>query len=422
MLTKADNEILVRTGPGTPMGELFRRFWAPVALASEVGAADAPPVRVRVLGEDLVAFRDTNGAVGLLDAYCPHRRASLYWGRNEEAGLRCIYHGWKFDVAGQCTDLPNAPEGATLKHKVRTRSYPTVERGGILWAYLGPPEVQPDFPSIEAFDVPEGHRYITKMVARGNYAQLQEGDIDSSHVAFLHRRLDGAPVGGGRVNPNTFNDTQPRWFTAETPYGLQLSAQRNAGPDRFQWRINQYLMPYVVLIATPPGVPVLAQVRVPIDDDHSMHFRVWCMAERPLNDEEMAMIHDGVTVPEMIPGTFQLKEDIDNEYLLDRDDQRTKSYSGIRSFVAQDLAVTQDQGGFGTIADRSREYLTSSDKAIIAWRKRIITRAKELAAGTEPPEARNGRAYGVRPGDFMLPRDTPVEEGAKNILAPVAAR
>jgi phenylpropionate dioxygenase-like ring-hydroxylating dioxygenase large terminal subunit len=410
MLTKTDNELLVRIGPKTPMGELFRRFWTPVMLASELGGPDSAPVRVRILGEDIVAFRDSHGRLGLLDAYCPHRRANLFWGRNEQDGLRCIYHGWKFDVTGQCTDLPNCPEGPNLKNKVKTTSYPAMERGGLIWAFMGPIDLMPEFP------VPDDHRSITKMITRGNYAQLQEGDIDSSHVSFLHSRFDGKPIPGGRVDATVFKDRMPRWFTAETDYGLMLSAQRNASETEFHWRVNQYLMPYAVLIAAPPGGPVLTQVRVPIDDDHSMHFRVWSNADHPLTDEERAVLNDGITVPEVMPGTFTTKEEYENDYLIDRADQAAFSFTGIKSIVAQDLAVTQDQGGFGTIADRSREYLTSSDKAIIALRKRLLTAAKNLMKGQEPPEPRNARAYSVRPGDFKLPRDTTVAEGARDLL------
>jgi phthalate 4,5-dioxygenase oxygenase subunit len=416
MLTQADNELLVRIGPKTPMGELFRRFWTPIMLASELGGPDSAPVRVRILGEDLVAFRDTHGKLGLLDAYCPHRRANLFWGRNEHDGLRCVYHGWKFDVTGQCTDLPNCPEGTNLKNKVKTTSYPAMERGGLIWAFMGPIDLMPEFPAIEAFHVPDDHRSITKMVTRGNYAQLQEGDIDSSHVSFLHSRFDGKPIPGGRVDAAVFEDRMPRWFTAETDYGLMLSAQRNASETEFHWRVNQYLMPYAVLIAAPPGGPVLTQVRVPIDDDHSMHFRVWSNADHALTEDERAVLDDGITVPEIVPGTFTTKEEYENDYLIDRADQAAFSFTGIKSIVAQDLAVTQDQGGFGTIADRSREYLTSSDKAIIALRKRLLTAAKKLMQGEEPPEPRNARAYSVRPGDFKLPRDETVAEGAKDLL------
>jgi phthalate 4,5-dioxygenase len=412
VLTKTDNELLTQIGPGTPMGELFRRFWAPAMLASELQRS---PVRVRLLGEDLVAFRSDDGSLGLLDTYCPHRRANLYWGRNEGDGLRCVYHGWKFDAAGDCVDLPNCPEGPNLKRKVRTTAYPLIKRGGLLWTYMGPPDLRPDFPAMEAFLVPDSHRHITKMVVLGNYAQLQEGDVDSSHVSFLHSRQDGRPIPGGRVDPSTFDDSQPRWFVDDTDYGLRLSAQRNAGDDAFHWRINQYLMPYAVLIAAPAETPVLTQLRVPIDDTHSLHFRIWTQAERPLNPSELDVIGDGVTVPELQPGTFLTKEDYANDYLIDRDEQAQASFTGIRSIVAQDLAVTQDQGGYGTIADRSREYLTSSDKAIIALRKRLLTRAKQLRDGTEPSEPRNARSYCVRPAEFKLPRTQAISEVSREL-------
>jgi phenylpropionate dioxygenase-like ring-hydroxylating dioxygenase large terminal subunit len=394
------------------MGNLFRRFWTPVMLASELGGRDSAPVRVNVLGENLVAFRDSSGTIGLLDAYCPHRRANLYWGRNEEHGLRCVYHGWKFDVNGQCTDLPNCPEGANLKDRVTTPAYPTLERGGLIWAYLGPADRKPPFPNYEGFAVPESHRFMRKMIARGNYLQLMEGDVDSSHVSFLHSRVDNKPVPGTRANPNTFADKMPRWFPQETSYGLMLSAQRNAGPDHFQWRVNQYLMPYITLIAAPPGMPILHQVRVPVDDVTSMHFRCYVHPERPLTPEEIATFEGGIIIPEIALGSFETVENMDNDYRIDRTEQSLHSYTGIKSIVAQDLAVTQDQGGL--IADRSRELLVSSDRAIIMLRKRLLTAAKALAQGIEPPEA-DGTSVAVRPGDFILARDVPLEAGAREL-------
>jgi phthalate 4,5-dioxygenase oxygenase subunit len=412
MLSREDNELLVRVGPGTAMGNLFRRFWTPVMLASELGGPDSAPVRVDILGENLVAFRDTGGTIGLLDAYCPHRRANLYWGRNEEHGLRCVYHGWKFDVNGQCSDLPNCPEGVNLKERVKTTSYPTLERGGLIWAYLGPADRQPPFPNYEGFAVPASHRFMRKMIARGNYLQLMEGDVDSSHVSFLHSRVDNKPVPGTRANPNTFADKMPRWFPQETSYGLMLSAQRNAGPDHFQWRVNQYLLPYITLIAAPPGMPILHQVRVPVDDVTSMHFRCYIHPDRPLTPEEIALFEGGIIIPEITPGTFETVENMDNDYRIDRGEQSMHSYTGIKSIVAQDLAVTQDQGG--PIADRSRELLVSSDRAIIMLRKRLLTAVKSLAQGIEPPEAQ-ATSIAVRPGDFTLARDVPVETGAREL-------
>jgi phenylpropionate dioxygenase-like ring-hydroxylating dioxygenase large terminal subunit len=413
MLSREDNELLVRVGPQTAMGELFRRFWTPVMLASEIGGPDSAPVRVNILGEKLVAFRDTAGTIGLLDAYCPHRRANLYWGRNEQHGLRCVYHGWKFDVSGQCTDLPNCPEGETLKNRVRTQSYPTLERGGLIWAYLGPAELIPPFPNYECFGVPAGHRYIRKIIAKGNYLQLMEGDVDSSHVSFLHSRIDNTPIPGVRANPNTFADRMPRWFPEETDYGLMLAAQRNAGPEHYQWRVNQFLMPYITQIATPIGLPIQHQVRAPIDDETSMHFRCYIHPDRPLTADEIATFENGFLVPELIPGTFETKENMANEYLIDREDQRTSTYTGIKSILAQDLAVTQDQGG-GWIADRSREYLVSSDRAIILLRKRLLAPLKALQQGIEPQEPRNAHAFAVRPGDFLLPRDVALADGVRD--------
>jgi phenylpropionate dioxygenase-like ring-hydroxylating dioxygenase large terminal subunit len=417
MLSHADNELLTKVGPGTPMGALFRRFWAPIALASEVGGPDAPPVRVTALGEKLVLFRDTAGVLGLLAAYCPHRRANLFWGRNEEHGLRCVYHGWKFDATGQCVDMPNCPEGATLKDRVRTQAYPAIERGGLIWAYLGPPEHQPEFPANELFESTPERRHLTKIAARGNWLQFQEGDIDSSHVSFLHSSLGNKPLAGVPVNPNTYLDTQPRWFVSETAYGMQLAAQRDAGPDQYQWRVNQYLMPYATMIATIPGRPILAQVRLPVDDENAVLFRYIAHPERALTEAELSLFNGGVTVPAMIPGTFTTVENVDNDYLIDRERQRTESFTGITSIVAQDLAVVQDQGG-GTTMDRSLEYLTSGDRAIIALRKRLLSAIKALQNGVEPPEARNPQAYRVRPGDFMLPRDVDLERGGKDILRP----
>jgi phthalate 4,5-dioxygenase len=414
MLTREDNELLVRTGPGTPMGELDRRFWVPVMLESELGGPDSAPVRVSVLGEKLVAFRDTSGAIGLLNAYCPHRRANLYWGRNEEHGLRCIYHGWKFDVNGQCTDLPNSPEGVTLKERVKTRSYPTLARGGIVWAYMGPLAEPPAFPDMEILNFPESHRYISKIVLKANYFQMQEGDMDSSHTSFLHRRLDKNTYAGALATSAVFQDTAPKWFIDETDYGMMLASRRAAADNQYNWRVGQFLMPFTYLIASVSGTLMRANIRVPIDDEHSMLFRCFTRADEPLREEDHAAVAAGVMTPAMIPGTFTMVENSDNEYLQSREMQRTQNYSGIKSIVAQDVAVTEDQDG--PVADRSLEYLVSSDRAITALRKKLLTRVKALMKGGEPPEASNPKAYGVRALDFFLPRDVPIEEGAKSLL------
>ena len=412
MLRPEDNELLVRVGPGTGMGELFRRFWVPVMVSEEVADRDGTPVRVNALGEKLVAFRDTNGKLGLLDAYCPHRRANLFWGRNEECGLRCVYHGWKFDVDGNCLDVPNATNGDAMKHTVKTKSYPVREQGGLVWAYLGPRGAVPKMPAAEVFNAPPQQRYISKMVVRGNWAQLMEGDVDSSHVSFLHS--DTVRAVETRVGATILQDKRPHWMTKATDYGLMLAARRSAGDDRYSWRVNHWLMPFTTLVAALPDTPILAQVRVPIDDETSMLFRVLTHPTRPLSEAELASTRDGVFFPEMIPHTFTPKENMGNDYLIDRKAQKAGSFTGIKSIPAQDLAVTQDQDG--PIMDRSREMLTTADVAIVALRKRVLTAAKELLEGREPAEPQRPESYCVRPIEVILPRDVEIEVGAEELM------
>src|SRR4051794_4641003 len=223
MLSKENNETLSRVGPGTPMGALLRRYWLPLLLSSELPERDGAPLRVKHLSETLIAFRDTDGQVGLVAENCPHRGASLFFGRNEEAGLRCVYHGWKFDAAGTCVDMPNEPPESNFKHKVKITTYPARDLGGVIWVYMGPPELQPDLPALEWSLVPESHRYHTKRIQACNWAQAQEGGIDSSHISFLHR--DQGPgtatamrrqIGGTDLSRR---DTAPHFEIVGTPYG-----------------------------------------------------------------------------------------------------------------------------------------------------------------------------------------------------------
>jgi phenylpropionate dioxygenase-like ring-hydroxylating dioxygenase large terminal subunit len=418
MLSCEDNEKLVRVGKGTPMGELFRRFWTPALLASEVAQRDGAPVRVNILGEELVAFRDSEGRVGLLDAFCPHRRANLFWGRNEECGLRCVYHGWKFNVDGDCVDLPNVPAGDILKINMRTQAYPTLERGGIVWAYLGPPELQPKPSAAEVFDLPSEHLYIQKMMLRGNWLQHMEGDIDSSHVSFLHGSNRGGNPSGVPISPLMFADKAPKWTIRETEYGLMLAARRSAGDDStsWYWRVNQWLMPYATQIAPSEDSFFITNVRVPIDDEASIHFRIMARHDRPLNEADRAVIAAGVAFPEMTPGTFEPKARPENDFLVDRELQRTASFTGIRSIPSQDYAVTHRPGGLW-IADRSKEKLTRSDMAIVAMRRRLLDALKEMAEGREPPEASRPQAYRVRSINTILPREVDVVEGTKDWAA-----
>jgi phthalate 4,5-dioxygenase oxygenase subunit len=414
VLSQQDNELLTRTGPGTPMGNYLRCFWTPVMLESELGAPDEAPVRLKILGESLVAFRDTSGRIGLLKAQCPHRGANLFWGRNEGEGLRCVYHGWKFDVSGQCMDMPNCPEGENLAARVKTPAYATKLHGGLLWAYMGPANKEPAFPDIEIFTFPQSHRYTCKIVCPANYFDLMEGDMDASHPSFLHSRLDKAPIPGAFGFQTQMLDTKPRYTIEEEAYGLRLAAQRDAGPDEYQWRVTQYLLPYVTLISARRGERTYANIRVPIDDEKSINFRTYAHPDRPLAKSD----YDLVT-PEMIPGTFFMKENIENDFLIDRESQKHEKYTGIKSIVAEDVAVLSNRDT--AIVDRTDELLVSSDRAIITLRKRLIRGAKALMDGSEPAEASSPEAYRVRAVDIILPRDVPLAEGAPELYHPVHA-
>ena len=329
MLTRDENQLLTSSGRGTPVGELWRRFWNPFLLSSELPAADCPPLRVRLLGEDLVAFRDTSGTVGLLGANCPHRGASLFFGRNEEQGLRCVYHGWKYDVSGACVDMPNEPAESNFKHKINHTGYPCQEAGGLIWTYMGPKELQPAMPELEWLLVPDSHPYISKMSVESNWVQALEGDIDNSHAAFAHGLfgcstgdpfIDRVHAAGALRNqqqqPNmaglqtaflTSSDITPIGSVRDTDYGVIMGWRRNAD-DQYYWRTNHWMVPSHVMLASPPGNTLLCNTRVPIDDDNSWQFRVSWNAERPLTEQELALRGGrtsqvgGGSYPELIPG------------------------------------------------------------------------------------------------------------------------
>ena len=409
MLTREDNDLLVRVELGQPMNALLRRFWVPAFLQSELPEPDGPPIRVKLLGEPLLAFRDSNGKVGLIDRYCPHRRASLFWGRNEDCGLRCVYHGWKFDITGQCVDLPNATNGDRIKSKVSITSYPTMEKGGIVWAYMGPPELKPVFPDLEIASLPADHRYIQKMIIPTNWFQSMEGDVDSSHVSFLHNRVDNAALLNGRLNDYLRSDTAPQWIIEDTDYGVSLAARRRAEDGNLNWRINRWLMPFITLVASPLNLPFIANIRMPVDDENTIHYRIYARRDQPLTEEDWAIIRSGDLFPEMIPGSFQTKANVSNDYLIDRDEQRNRTFTGIKSIPVQDYAVTCEQGD-SPIADRSLERLVDSDRAIVAVRRRMLAAVKGLRDGVEPNEIRRPEAFKVAPIDTTEPEAKSYEE------------
>jgi phthalate 4,5-dioxygenase oxygenase subunit len=408
LLSRDDNELLVRTAPGTPMGALFRRYWIPALLATELPHPDSDPVRIRLLSEDLIAFRDSSGQVGLVAANCPHRGASLFFGRNEEAGLRCVYHGWKFDVTGQCVDMPNEPAESDFRTKVRATAYPCIERGGVVWTYMGPPEQRPAPPDLEWAVVPAEQRYVSKRWQETNYAQAMEGGIDSSHISFLHRdetRTNGRAALDLPSSRYTRADTAPHFEVVDTEYGFLIGARRKAEEDSHYWRITQWLMPWYTMIPPFGDMPIGGHAWVPIDDENCWTFSVNWHPTRALTDRERQVMSSGGGLhPEKIPGTFRPVRNKTNDYQIDRQLQRSgKSFTGISGLSEQDLAV---QESMGAIYDRTNERLGSADAAIIQMRRRLLKAARELEQGIEPPGLRP-ESFQVRSVSIVLPRDVP---------------
>jgi phthalate 4,5-dioxygenase len=404
MLSREENELVTRVGPGTPMGNTLRRYWIPAILSSEVSEPDCDPVRVRLLGEDLVAFRDTAGRIGLLDEFCPHRRVSLYFGRNEECGLRCIYHGWKFNVDGSCIEMMNEPEEYDFKHKIRTTAYPTCELGGIVWAYLGPPEKIPPVPKFRWTQVPETRRNVTKVIEECNWLQALEGGIDTSHAPILHRLLREDSGRGGFKPSNPFvRGKPPRLAVDITDYGYQYAGLRALADEKVHIRAYHFILPFHQIRPhkLEHGSPGDAgHIWVPMDDETTMVYNwVYSTTDTPLSEEDRMETSLGNGPRHVDQATFRSKANRGNDYLLDRNVQRTETFSGIDGINAQDRAL---QESMGRIVDRSKEHLGPADKAIIQARKLLREAVRTVADGGSP--AGTGTSYYVlRAQEAVLP-------------------
>lgn len=402
-----DNDLLTRTGAGTPMGGLFRAFWMPALLSEELGAPDGPPRRVRLLGEDMVAFRDSSGAIGLLDAYCPHRRAELYFGRNEAGGLRCAYHGWKFGADGRCLDVPTDDCTPAQMEKLATRAYRTREQGGIVWAWMGAGEPTGEPPAMSFTQVPGDHRYVSKCLMKCNYLQALEGSIDYSHISFLHKEVDSAAdvFGIGEMIRYSDQDGRPRLFAERTVYGLQIGARRDAGSDDYYWRVARWLLPCFVVVPTAPGNVSRANLFVPIDDHHCWWYRIRWHKDRPLTAAEVEGYRSGGHDYALLtPGTYLPQGNRENDFLQDRRLQSRSSFTGIQSAQLQDLAIQESQG---LVHDRSREKLMPSDMPIAQCRRILAEAAMahqregRLPPGATDADVFSGYAYAItRPRDM----------------------
>ena len=420
MLRTEENELLCRVGKGTPMGELMRRYWLPAMLSSELPRPDCPPVRVMLLGEKLIAFRDTSGRVGLLANHCPHRGASLFYGRNEGGGLRCVYHGWKFAADGMCVDMPSEPPDSNFNSKVRATAYPCQERNGVIWAYLGPRENPPPLPDIEANQLPEGEWQVNAVQRECNWVQGLEGDIDTSHFGFLHFGSTDAE----ETEPDTFQyytlkDRSPRYSVLDTEYGSTYGAYRPARPGTLYWRIAHFLFPFYAMIPTGVlGHQIVARAWVPMDDEHTMWFGFQRQAPPPPEPEPNGKRRQPVLTP-LLPNTsgwhgrFRLEANEDNDYNIDREWQREDDYTGIAGIHTQDQAITESMG---PIYDRTQEHLASSDAMVIRVRRRLIAAARSLAEqGVIPPGAEDPTVYRQRSGGIILGEDEDWIEATKEL-------
>lgn len=404
VLTKQENELICRVGPGTPMGEMIRRFWVPACLSDELPAPDCDPIRVRLLGEDLVAFRDTSGRVGLMEERCPHRGASLFFGRNEEGGLRCLYHGWKMNSDGNVIDTPCEP--ATLR--VRARAFPTVEQGEVAWTYMGPPEKQPPFHNFWWATIPPEHRCVGKIDYACNYVQAIEGAIDSSHAALLHSGYEVLHWTEDEIRKadrmrTTAKNT--RWEVDDTPWGYRYAAIRPepGDPNSKAVRITAFAVPFHCLLAETP------HMLVPADDEFTWYYDVRTDLDQPI-DRAVSFAQRGERVGiDLTPDRRKIRR-LENNYQQDRQAMRgreeTWSYSGIAwGKPHQDMCVIESMG---PISDRTKEHLGIQDIGVLRMRQRMVAMVREFMETGEVPALDPSSGYAEARGSTqVIPADKP---------------
>jgi phthalate 4,5-dioxygenase len=406
MLTREQNALLTQTGPGTPGGELLRRYWQPVALAEELPPGGAP-LPVRLLGEDLVLFRDEQGRPGLLGLHCPHRGADLSYGRLEDGGLRCLYHGWLFNVAGRCLDQPGEPAGSTFKDRVRQAAYPCQEVGGVVFAYLGPGE-PPLLPAYEPFAVPDAHRFVNKIYQDCSYLQGNEGNIDPAHVSFLHRQLrvrDPRAIPGSRSSGDVLynRDVRPTLETEETDYGLRVFSVRDLGAEGTYVRITNFVMPNLSAIVGNQGrvgAGYSIHWHVPIDDTHHWRYEITFARSAPLDKEALR----AEIAAELTPDR-RLVRNAANRYGQDRAAMQDENYTGMGLyFPAHDAFATESQG---PIQDRTREHLGYTDKVITAARLMLLRAIQDVQDSRDPPHVVRAAAANQFPDLVVISQVVP---------------
>src|SRR5260370_35286940 len=409
MTTQLEGTELTRVGRATTMGELMRQYWIPACLSSEL-TRDGAPRRLMLLGERLIAFRGSSGRVGVVDHRCPHRCASLFLGRNEENGIRCVYHGWKYDAAGNCVDMPNAAPHQDFKHKVRAKAYKVAERNGLIWVYMGARTEAPPLPAIEASLLPEAELQISLVQRECNWLQALEGDIDTSHFGFLHAgNVPPDEVPADNLLRYTETNQAPEVHVTDTSYGTMYCAYRAAEEGQTYCRFANFLFPFLTQTPQGPFDRVNTRAWVPMDDTHTMFVSLSWRGSPP----SMRPLKSGQMVPgsrlgfDYLPNTtdwygrWRLTQDPSNDWMIDRAAQKSgEIFTGIASIHGQDQAVTESMGG---ITDHGFESLGPSDLMVARTRRRLWRAARAVPKeATLPPGVDDPGIYtAVRSGDFL---------------------
>ncbi len=413
MLTKENNQILCSVSAGTPMGEVFRSLWLPAVLSSQLPPDGNAPVRLKLLGEELIAFRDGSGKVGIVQAQCAHRLAPLFYGKVEEKGIRCAYHGWLYDHTGQCREIPSEGGESPVCKNMKLKAYQTVEHADIVWVFMGSHE-PPALPKFPWIDLPRRQRLASVWLQETNWLQGVEGEIDSSHVSILHKSVGQVGVATLVHQPWTFKDPKPKLFAHETPIGFMSVARRRA-EENFYWRVTQWMAPMFSLVPSAAW-PISGRAWVPIDDENTYTWDFSYLPEAEIPDDFMESIRNGDMFPPAVEyrnyrlntggiiDTWIPTRRADNDYLIDRKAQSDPGeMTGVHGVNDQDRTM---QEGMGRISDRSREKLVAADLTVITARRRLleIARTPEGLASFRELIA-DGSAFSNKPIDDIQPMD-----------------
>ena len=411
MAAAHDVMTLTRVGPGTPMGNLLRRYWIPALMSEQLSEPGGAPTRVRLLGENLVAFRSPDGRIGLVEENCPHRGASLAYGRNELGGLRCLYHGWKINADGAVVETPAEPPESTFAKRICHTAYKVREAGGIVWTYMGSRDKEPVFPRFPWLNLKPPHLLIAKIYQDCNYLQGLEGDIDPAHPNYLHKDLtidDNASWRGAGWNSihSLMYDGVPEIFCEETPYSMRVAAVRRTPDASFKYvRIFESCAPFYSFVAAGPHESRLFKAWHPIDDERCYTFYIHFDPNRPIDAEAAYRNWGHRTAPPSYKTPF-------NNANMHQQSRRAMMHnnSGIEGAAIQDIAM---QESMGPIYDRSKEHLGISDKAVIFYRRLMLRLIRDNEEGRPLPAQDANLNFDLRGVSCDVPADRPWQEALK---------